>query len=246
MDVIHECLWVSVMSLRLLVWPLLVVLLLATVVQSVQAQAAGTTIVVPRIKSYENHARWWQYGWMAVYSAGAAISAYEAGRTHNAAEKRLRGVNAMSGIGAVREMLVKPIHPAAFVYTNEGSRDDLYRLQQLAEDVREHSGWEERFGGWLTGLIGGLVVASGPGKTSDGVGFFLSTGAVTELQIWTLPREALRAWQKYQKGQDREMLVVEDACHDRHVLYRKPRSTIPIPAGVMLAAHGLSFHWHFF
>lgn len=235
------------LPLRLMVWPLLLAaLLLTAVLRPLQAQEMGTAIVVPRIESYENHARWWQYGWLAVHSAGAAISVYEAGRTHNSAEKRRYGVNAMSGAGAVREMLVKPIHPAAFVYTDGGSRDDLYRLQQLAEDVRERSGWEARIGGWLTGLIGGLVVASGPGKIRNGVGFFLATGTVTELQIWTLPKEALRAWQNYQHGQDRETLVADDAHHGKHAPDLKRRSTIPIPAGVILATHGLSFHWHFF
>ena len=207
--------------------------------QSAISNDIFTPPTVARIESYENHARWWQYGWISAYAGNAAVSAYEIGRTHNAAARRLHAVNAIASIGSVREMLVHPIYPPAFSYGHGTGRTELHRLQELAEDVRDLGGWKSRLEGWLTGLIGGIVVAAGPGRTSDGINFFVATGVATELQIWTLPREALVAWQKYQQVHEKEALVDE-------LSLLKTRPSTPMLAGIGVSNHSLQLCWQFF
>ncbi|WP_133060422.1 hypothetical protein [Parendozoicomonas haliclonae] len=190
-----------------------------------------------RLEKYESQAEWWQYGWLGFHSVATLANGYEAGRTHNSANKRYFTVNATTGGAAVLDMLVFPLYPNSVPKTFSGESEkqrNLYRLQELANKVKERSSWEAHLTGWLVGLVGGAIITAGPGKSSDGGMFFLSSGLVTELQIWTLPKEAVTEWESYQQTGKLSSVLPWD---ERKVSWK--------PAGASLDPHGLAVHWWF-
>ncbi|MTI13382.1 hypothetical protein [Sansalvadorimonas verongulae] len=191
--------------------------------------ATGQTVDV-----LEAQARWWQYGWMAVHGASALIDSHEAGRTHDKALKRARAVSAFSSGLGVAELLVEPLYPLPAAAHDPDLSDEAFHLKALAERVEEKASWRGHLGGWLTGLISGLVIAGGHGKSSDGWEFFALSGLVTEIKIWTLPKEAIEEWENYQ----RTGKASGGSVYDERIVSLKP-------AGARVIPHGLELLWWF-
>lgn len=180
-----------------------------------------------RVEHYEKQAQWWQYGWLAFHGVSSVVEGYEANRTHSKAMERAKTVSAVaSGLG-VADLLLEPLYTPAGKNTTDASS----RLKNLAEHIEERSSWRGHLAGWLTGLAGGLVIAAGHGKESDGWEFFALSGLVTEMQIWTLPKEAVQDWKSYQRTNQISL------ADNRTVSFK--------PAAARAISHGIEVLWWF-
>ncbi len=103
-------------------------------------------------------------------------------------------------------------------------------MASLAKHVSRRQSWRGHMEGWLTALAGVVIMAAGHGRDSDAVEFFALTGLVTELQIWSLPGQAVSDWESYRKGLSHQYIT------DRH------QGLLP---SVWAIPHGLKFCWRY-
>ena len=180
-----------------------------------------------KVEHYEKQARWWQHGWLAFHGTSSVIEGYEANRTHSKAVERAKTVSAVaSGLG-VADLLLEPLDISEGRNTTEAA----FRLKNLAERIEEKSSWRGHLAGWLTGLVGGMLITGGHGKESDGWEFFALSGLVTEMQIWTLPKDAVQDWKNYQR-------MSQISCIDNRMVSFKP-------AAARAIRHGIEVLWWF-
>jgi len=176
------------------------------------------------LRSGQPRAKTWWYGWIAGYSAGAAVQGGLA-ITHwndtklDAQSRKVRdrgfaedmlvgGALAALGAGA---LLVNPFVPAygpnKLRHIPEGTPDErLMKLLKAEEILRQCAQREKDGRGWLTHLlniganaVAGVVTAAAFHRPwHDGLLTFATGEAVSLLNIFTQPRRAIRDLNNYE------------------------------------------------
>ena len=182
------------------------------------------------LERYEQQAGWWQYGWMGVHTATTVVEGLEAGRTSNKSKKRAHTVSSLSAALGMADVLINPLYPLTRKGSNEEDAQQLERrMETLVDRIERRTSWLGHLEGWLTALIGGVVMAAGHGKDSDAIEFFVISGLVTELEIWSLPRQAVADLENYKKKRDSQPVVAKNMTRGKPI--------------VQVIPHGLTLRW---
>ncbi|WP_281648726.1 hypothetical protein [Parendozoicomonas sp. Alg238-R29] len=187
-----------------------------------------------RVEEYQQQSQWWQYGWSGIHGVSAIAQGYEANRTHSKSSERANTVGAVSAALGAGDVLFRSLYPLPEKSQIPGLSDNAFRLKVLAERIEARSSLAGHLEGWLTGFVGGLIIAAGHGKESDAWEFFAVTGLVVEAQIWSLPRGAVKDWKSYQRSGQLPRGHVKDE-----------RIASVKLAGARAIRHGVEFLWWF-
>jgi len=153
--------------------------------------------------------RWW-YGWLAGYSAATAVQGAVCLTTENKTLRQDMALGAATTLLGAAGQLISPM--IAYNSPLRGSLDevkadslralspDQYRelLKALAVREKEGRSWKTHATACAVNLGSGLITWLGYKRTfMDGLENFALNTAVTELQIWTQPVRAVKAYRKY-------------------------------------------------
>ena len=169
-----------------------------------QAQTAGQWHEYDDVfEQGARHAEIWQWGWTGIYTTSLAVNAYQSSEASDPDDRFDARVGVVKSALAVAGMLTdRQPHPAALAeYQRLKASGDLSGVQalglQLAQAERERRGWAARVSSLVVNGIAGAVIAA-DGRESDGAINFATGMLVNELQIWTQPRQASSAIQRFQ------------------------------------------------
>ena len=74
-------------------------------------------------------------------------------------------------------------------------------LRRDAEQEQNQRSFQAHMVTVLVALVSGAIVANDGNRTDDGTVLFAESLLVGEVQIYTAPTDATRAWQAYQRGE---------------------------------------------
>lgn len=188
-------------SLRTACLMALIVLPTVAFAQSAEQEWAGYRDAFER---GERHANAWQYGWTGVYGASLAFNAYQASEASDRDDRYDARVGVVKSALALGGMFLdRQPHPEArrqFEQLRAG--DDLDRARALildtAAEERERRALRTRLGSLAVNTAAGLLIGVGDGRGSDGAINFATGMLISELQIWTQPRQASLAVNRFQ------------------------------------------------
>ncbi|WP_043531471.1 hypothetical protein [Litchfieldella xinjiangensis] len=195
--------------LRLVSAPL--ALLLLTLVLPVLAQAQSAqeewNVYHDALQRGEHQATYWQYGWTGIYGTSLAYNAYQASEADDSDDRFDARVGAVKSALALGGMFFdRQPHPEARRNLERlRGEDNLAHARALIEQTaaveRERRGWQARVGSLVVNTAGGLVIGVGDDRPRDGAISFATGMLVNELQIWTQPRQAGVALNRFQPAQ---------------------------------------------
>jgi hypothetical protein len=171
-----------------------------------QAQAPTTSQWAEFDEVFEGgarHANLWQAGWTGIYGVSLAVNAYQSSEANDPDDRFDARVGVVKSALAVGGMLTdRQPHPAALAeYERLKASGELSGVQalgfQLAQAERERRGWGARVSSLVVNGVAGAVIAA-DGRESDGAINFATGMLVNELQIWTQPRQASSAINRFQ------------------------------------------------
>lgn len=152
----------------------------------------------------ERQANYWQYGWTGFYAASLGVNAYQASEASSSDDRFDARVGAVKSALALGGMFMdRQPHPQARRELDRlHGEDNLAHARALIEQTaaaeRERRGWQARIGSLLVNTAGGLVIGVGDDRPRDGAISFATGMLVNELQIWTQPRQAGLALNRFQ------------------------------------------------
>lgn len=173
---------------------------------SLQAQAQPNVQWNEYDEVFENgasHANVWQWGWTGIYATSLAVDAYQSSEASNPDDRFDARVGVVKSALALGGMLTdRQPHPAALAeYERLKASGDLSGVQalglQLAQAERERRGWGARVSSLVVNSVAGAVIAA-DGRESDAAVNFATGMLINELQIWTQPRQASSAINRFQ------------------------------------------------
>ncbi|TVP43693.1 MAG: hypothetical protein EA345_16540 [Halomonas sp.] len=149
------------------------------------------------------HANVWQWSWTGIYATSLAVNAYQSSEASSRDDRFDARVGAVKSALAVGGMLTdRQPHPAALAeYERLKASGDLSGVQalglQLAQAERLRRGWAARMSSLVVNGVAGAVIAA-DGRESDAAVSFATGMLVNELQIWSQPRQASSAINRFQ------------------------------------------------
>lgn len=150
----------------------------------------------------ERQANVWQYGWAGIYATSLAVNAYQASEASDRDDRYDARVGMVKSALALAGTLMDPQpHPAAYRELRKGEGDiesARQLLQAVAEEERRRRSLEARLGSLLVNTASGLLIGVGDGRGRDGAINFATGMLVNELQLWTQPRQASLAINRFQ------------------------------------------------
>ncbi len=168
-----------------------------------------------RLSEAGRPAKVWQYGWTAAFGSMTALYTADARSRDGKDEKEERHdavVNAASSFLGVCGMIMDPMDTwkAADRLKNLPESNETERQIKLkdAEDLlrnaaeREVRGrsWQTHALAGLVNLAAGIAVATDNRRYGDGFAMFAGGMLVSEIQIFTTPQKARKAWDEYRQG----------------------------------------------
>lgn len=180
----------------------------------------------------------WSYGWFTAYTGAAVVQFGVALGTTDAGLRADMAVGAFTSAIGVLPFAVFPFTPrfagSELAALPANTPAERARKLRRAERLLEKSADQEAFGkGWMmqVGVLSvnvgiGLGLALGYDRVKSGISTTLIGIAVSELQIFTEPTQAIDDWVAYQSG-DLGRPVARPAAHF-HVA--------PAPGGIGLGA----------
>jgi hypothetical protein len=177
----------------------------------VAARLASLTRVIAREQAAT---RLWYDGWVGFFGAGTLVQASLAATASGRGPRVAALVGGAKAATAFTFMLLSPARARTAADTlarlPEGTpaerRDKLRRAEGLlraaAAEERDRRGLFPLLGGALLNLAGAFTVW-GATRGAGAAWFGLGTGiAISQLQLYTQPRGAVRAWEAYARGED--------------------------------------------
>jgi hypothetical protein len=168
-----------------------------------------------RLDTASGPARTWQYGWTTAYGAMTYLYTAQASSLDRRSERHDHHdavVNACTSALGFAGMVLDPL-------SNGGAAEQLKRLPETTDDekrikldqaesfLRQAAERERRGKSWLAHTLAALVslsagtaVATNGHRAGDGVAMFAGSMLVSEIQIFSQPLTASRAWDEYSLG----------------------------------------------
>jgi hypothetical protein len=189
-------------------------------------------------------AKRWQYGWSTAYGgltylyAVQADSLDEDDQTHARYDAVVNSAGAFVGLVGTLAFPLKTSAAAetlrAMPASTPAQRQAKLRqaetlLRESAEREALGRSWQAHAFGAAVGALAGAAVASDGGRSEDGLLMFATNLLVSELQIFTTPTRATKAWRRYQLGDAGKFAAL------------KPGSGF----SVSLLPRGIVFNYHF-
>lgn len=163
----------------------------------------------------EGPSRTWQYGWSTVHGGMTYLYTAQASTLDDDDENEDRHdayVNAASFFVGFAAMMFDPLTtwkaaPQLRQLPETTEDEKQAKLRQAENLLRRCALREERGKSWTAHILAGLVnlaagvaVACDGSRTGDGVAMFAGGMLLSEIQIFTQPTHASRAWKEYQTG----------------------------------------------
>lgn len=153
----------------------------------------------------KDYSQLWQYGWLGVFSASAAVNGVLWSESSSRKEKFASKVGFITSALGVGDMLVNPMPTHGYAEKMTEQQIELTQAEQWLADAAAKEQYQRSF---INHLLSGVVaVASGVAiakndhhKTSDGIVTFATNFIASEAKIWTAPTHMTRAWSAYQSG----------------------------------------------
>lgn len=149
------------------------------------------------------HATWWDTGWTGIYAMSLVVNAYQSSEASSRDDRFDARVGTIKSALALGGMLTdRQPHQAALVeYERLKASGELSGVQalglELAQAEQARRGFEARISSLVVNSLAGAVIAA-DGRERDGAINFASGMLVNELQIWTQPRQATSAINRFQ------------------------------------------------
>lgn len=163
-------------------------------------------------------ARRWQYGWTTAYAGMTYLYAVQASALDETDEDDDRYdavVNASSSFLGFAGMMIDPLSTGEAASqlkqlpesTDEEKRIKLEKaeilLRGIAEREQRGQSWQAHALAGFVSLAAGVAVACDHSRTGDGAAMFAGSMLVSEIQIFSQPTHASRAWKAYRNGETR-------------------------------------------
>ena len=168
-----------------------------------------------RLDQASQPARRWQYGWTTVYGGMTYLYAAQASTLDETDEEHDRYdavVNASSSFLGFASMILDPlstVEAAGQLKQLPESTDEEKQIKRLKAEsllrsiaLREQRGrsWKAHVLAGLVSLAAGVAVACDDDRTGDGAAMFAGSMLVSEIQIFSQPVHASKAWDAYQNN----------------------------------------------
>ncbi|QJQ96938.1 hypothetical protein HIO72_00295 [Halomonas sp. PA5] len=152
----------------------------------------------------ERQANYWQTGWTTFYAGSLVLNAYQSSEASSSDDRFDARVGAVKSALALGGMFFdRQPHPQARrEFQQLDGETDLAHARALIEQTaaieRERRTWQSRMGSLLVNTAGGLAIALGDDRAEDGAISFATGMLIGELQIWSQPRQATTALNRFQ------------------------------------------------
>jgi hypothetical protein len=168
-------------------------------------------------------AKRWQYGWSTAYGGLAYLYAGQAlilDEPYQSNDRYDATVNSAASLVGLVGTLAFPMKTHIAAETLKGMPSSTRaqqqaKLQQAEILLRESAerealgrSWQAHAFGAAVSALAGVAVACDDGRGSDGLTMFATNLLVSEIQIFTTPTRATKAWQRYQQGRPGQSATV--------------------------------------
>ena len=160
--------------------------------------------IASNFNTIATHSRYWQNGWLTLFSGSALVHAGIWDQTGSQKERFNAKVTVITSTLGAADMLINPMKSHKYAEQLSEANVSLSQAESWLEAAAKREQYERSLTNHLlSGLVNGLAglaVAKDSDSNSDGVMTFLSGMIATEVKIFTSPTHMTEAWQAYQQG----------------------------------------------
>lgn len=157
-------------------------------------------------------AKYWQYSWTAIHGGSTCLGFGLAASMRNKDQEEDRYDNIVGGITsllATGDLIATPLTawsaadklrdcPAATVDEKKAKLQYAEALLKECADREEYGrSWKPHAAAILVNLLAGIAISADGGRSGDGALSFATGMLVSEIQIFTMPTQAVTDWNEY-------------------------------------------------
>lgn len=174
--------------------------------------ARRLTFIQTTLEERDDYAKFWKYGWMTVFAIGAAGGAVLGTLADDERVRNDSYVGAATAVLGVGGMVITPVDAGANLQklreypadaTGGGAAKLTFAerlLEDTAESERRGRAWDQYAQAYAVSISSGLLMWL---YFDQPASFWIKTGTgaiFSSARILTTPRDARRAWERYQSG----------------------------------------------
>ena len=190
-------------------------LLASALAQADTETSSRISWIQSRLDGASSTANYWQYGWTAFYGVTTVAYASQADsldapdEQHDRVDAKVGAVSSLLGLGG---MFLDPLTTgsnakALAALPQDSEAAQTQKLQQAERMLRQNAEQEQNARSTqahvlaaVVSVLSGVAVARDDHRNDDGAMVALQSLLVGELQIYTAPTDATKAWEDYQRN----------------------------------------------